>query len=76
MMPSTSLATLTAKAGSIEMAKSVAVTLKICVEIDDEYMPSDHIENIFEVTRKTFPLANVELLDSDISGTSDAEWEP
>ncbi|MBN9252206.1 MAG: hypothetical protein BGO03_07165 [Mesorhizobium sp. 61-13] len=58
------------------MPTSVIVTLRICVEIDDEYLASDHIDNIVEVTQRTFPVANVEMLGSDVSDGPDGEGEP
>lgn len=55
------------------MPTSVTVTLKISVEIDDEYAASDHVENIFEVTQKTFPIASVEMLEPNLPGDTDCE---
>lgn len=57
------------------MPTSVTVTLRISVEIDDEYQPSDHIENIFEVTQYTFPVASVELVGSDVSSLAEPARE-
>lgn len=58
------------------MPTSVIVTLRICVEIDDEYRAADHIDNIVEVAQRTFPVASVEMLGSDVSGGPDGEGEP
>ncbi len=60
----------------MKMPTSVIVTLRICVEIDDEYLASDHIENIVEVAQRTFPVANVEMLGSAIAGGTERDCEP
>lgn len=49
------------------MKKRIRVTLTIEVNVDREYSAEDHAKDILTIARKTFPVAQVNVLSCEIN---------